>query len=50
MWDRGKHAQIFHDASVIIERVAKLGGRTLGTSVGDAGGRRQLPSWMPRPS
>lgn len=37
MWDRQKHAAILDDASLVIERVAKLGGRTLGTSVGDAG-------------
>jgi sugar phosphate isomerase/epimerase len=36
MWDRSKHAQILDDAGVVIERLAKLGGRTMGTSVGDA--------------
>jgi len=40
MWDRGKHAEIFDDASQVIGRVAKLGGRMLGTSVGDAGRKK----------
>lgn len=40
MFDRSKHSQIFDDASLVIERVAKLGGRTLGTSVGDAGRKK----------
>jgi sugar phosphate isomerase/epimerase len=40
MWNREKHAEIFDDASMVIERVAKLGGRTLGTSVGDAGHKK----------
>ena len=40
MWDRSKHRQIIDDAGMVIERVAKLGGRTLGTSVGDAGRKK----------
>jgi sugar phosphate isomerase/epimerase len=40
MYDRSKHSQVFDDASLVIERVAKLGGRTLGTSVGDAGRKK----------
>ena len=36
MWNRDEHAAIFDDASAVIERVARLGGHTLGTSVGDA--------------
>jgi sugar phosphate isomerase/epimerase len=40
MWDRAKHSSIMDDASLVIERVAKLGGRTLGTSVGDAGRKK----------
>lgn len=40
MWDRKKHSELFDDASTVIERVAKLGGRTLGTSVGDAGRKK----------
>ena len=40
MWDRTQHEQIFHDAEVVITRLAKLGGRTLGTSVGHARGEK----------
>ena len=38
MWDRGQHEQILRDAELVITRLAKLGGRTLGTSVGRAQG------------
>jgi sugar phosphate isomerase/epimerase len=38
MWDRAQHDQILRDAEVVIARLAKLGGRTLGTSVGHARG------------
>lgn len=34
MWDRTKHPEILTDAEKTIPRLAKLGGRTLGTSVG----------------
>jgi sugar phosphate isomerase/epimerase len=34
MWDRAKHQEILADAEKTIPRLAKLGGRTLGTSVG----------------
>jgi len=34
MWDRTQHEAIFGDARVVVTRLAKLGGRTLGTSVG----------------
>lgn len=34
MWDRTKHQEILDDAAKVIPRLAKLGGRTLGTSVG----------------
>jgi len=34
MWDRAKHAEVLADAEKTIPRLAKLGGRTLGTSVG----------------
>ena len=34
MWDRQKHEEIFKDAERVISRLAKLGGYTLGTSVG----------------
>jgi len=36
MWDRTKHSEILEDAELVIPRLAKLGGRTLGTSVGRA--------------
>ncbi|MBI5395071.1 MAG: sugar phosphate isomerase/epimerase [Verrucomicrobia bacterium] len=34
MWDRAKHQEVLDDAAKVIPRLAKLGGRTLGTSVG----------------
>jgi sugar phosphate isomerase/epimerase len=34
MWDRTKHDEILEEAAKAIPRLAKLGGRTLGTSVG----------------
>ncbi len=34
MWDRQQHAQVIADARLVIPRLAQLGGRTLGTSVG----------------
>jgi sugar phosphate isomerase/epimerase len=40
MWDRARHSEIFDDASVVIARLAKLGGRVLGVSVGDAGRKK----------
>lgn len=36
MWDRQQHGKILEGAEVIITRLAQLGGRTLGTSVGAA--------------
>jgi sugar phosphate isomerase/epimerase len=36
MWDRSKHGAIMDYAGTIITRIQKLGGRTLGTSVGKA--------------
>jgi len=36
MWDRTKHSAILEDAELVITRLAKLGGRTFGTSVGRA--------------
>lgn len=36
MWDRGRHAAVLEDAELVISRLARLGGRTLGTSVGQA--------------
>jgi len=40
MWDRQKHASLFDDASLVVERAGKLGGRTLGISIGDAGRKK----------
>lgn len=34
MWDRKQHEEVLKDAQLIIPRLARLGGRTLGTSVG----------------
>ena len=34
MWDRSKHAELLEETRLIIPRLAKLGGKTLGTSVG----------------
>ena len=36
MWDSRQHEAIFEDARLIVTRLAELGGRTLGTSVGKA--------------
>jgi sugar phosphate isomerase/epimerase len=36
MWNRKEHPAILADAELVITRLAKLGGRTLGTSVGAA--------------
>ncbi len=36
MWDRAKHEAIYGDARTVVTRLAKLGGRTLGASVGKA--------------
>ena len=36
MWNRAEHAAILKDAETFIPRLAKLGGRTMGTSVGRA--------------
>lgn len=34
MWDRSQHGAVLQDAETVIPRLAQLGGRTLGTSVG----------------
>ena len=34
LWDRQQHAAVLDDAELIVPRLAKLGGRTLGVSVG----------------
>ena len=36
MWNRAKRDEVLADAELVIARLAKLGGRTLGTSVGAA--------------
>ena len=36
MWDRAQQSAVLEDAELVITRLAKLGGRTLGTSVGQA--------------
>jgi len=36
MWNRDAHAEVLADAELVITRLAKVGGRTLGTSVGRA--------------
>jgi sugar phosphate isomerase/epimerase len=40
MWDRKQHAAVLEDAELVITRLAKLGGKTLGTSVGAAKGKK----------
>jgi sugar phosphate isomerase/epimerase len=40
MWDRGQHAAVLEDAELVVTRLAKLGGKTLGTSVGAAPQRK----------
>jgi hypothetical protein len=40
MWDRAQHQAVLEDAELVITRLKKLGGRTLGTSVGQAPQRK----------
>jgi len=40
MWDRTQHQAILEDAERVVPRLATLGGRTLGTSVGSAPKRK----------
>lgn len=40
MWDRKQHGEVLEDAELVITRLAKLGGRTLGISVGQAPKRK----------
>ena len=45
MWNRSKHAEILADAGLLIPRLAKLGGYTLGTSVGARpNGKKKTPA------
>ena len=34
MWDGDQHAQVMEDAELVVPRLAQVGGRTLGVSVG----------------
>jgi len=43
MWDRSQQSATLENAEMVIEKLAKLGGRTFGTSVGDAG-RKKTPA------
>jgi len=43
MWDRKEHQAILEDAALTIPGLAKLGGRTLGTSVGPAPKKKTPP-------
>ncbi|MCX8036998.1 MAG: sugar phosphate isomerase/epimerase [Candidatus Sumerlaeia bacterium] len=36
MWNRAQHEAVLEDAELVVTRLAKLGGRTLGVSVGQA--------------
>lgn len=45
MWDRAQHSAILEDAEVVVARLAKLGGRTFGTSVGRAP-RKKTPEQL----
>jgi sugar phosphate isomerase/epimerase len=40
LWDRSTHAEALPQARTVIERLASVGGRTLGLSVGDAGRKK----------
>jgi sugar phosphate isomerase/epimerase len=40
MWDRKQHEAILEQARLVIERVSAVGGRTLGTTTGNAGQRK----------
>jgi sugar phosphate isomerase/epimerase len=40
MWDRAEHKTVLEDAELVVTRLARVGGRTLGTSVGAAPERK----------
>jgi len=40
LWDRSRHQEVLDDANRIIPRLAKVGGTTLGTSVGPGRGKK----------
>lgn len=44
MYDRSQQAAILERAELLIERLEQVGGRTLGTSVGDPGSRKKTPA------
>lgn len=39
-WDRARHAALYEDAEIVVDRLGRLGGRHLGVSVGDAKRRK----------
>jgi len=43
MFDRSRQTAILEEAERLIGRLAQVGGRTLGTSVGDTGSRKKTP-------
>jgi len=43
MYNRWQHAAIVEKAELLVARLAQVGGRTLGTSVGDPGPRKKTP-------
>jgi sugar phosphate isomerase/epimerase len=45
MWDRAQHQAVLEDDELVITRLARLGGRTLGTSVG-AAPKRKTPEQL----
>jgi sugar phosphate isomerase/epimerase len=45
MWDRASHAAILEDAELVLTRLGKLGGKTMGTSVG-APGTKKTPEQL----
>ena len=42
MWDREQHSAVMADAELIVPRLAEVGGRTLGTSVGAAPAKKSI--------
>ncbi len=40
MWKRGEHTKILEDVALVLERLHKLGGHTLGITVGNAGRKK----------
>ncbi len=43
MFDRSQHAAILENAEMVIGKLAKVGGRTLGASIGDPGPHKKTP-------